>query len=163
VKRHYTGIEDGLAAGKRAGTEKFVELCIKHSGGKLWNNGTFGNRAKRGGSTMSVHATGRAMDLSYRNMKDGKRGGATPRKTAVEWCEIFTKNADLLGVECILDYFPQPFGRGWRCDRETGWKNYTKLEIHGAPNGDWLHVELSPAMADDPKRVIEAFAQIFPA
>jgi len=51
-----------------------------------------------------------------------------------------------------------PHGRGWRCDRAS-WNIYTKPEIHGAPMGDWVHFEISPAMADNPDAMREAFAQ----
>jgi hypothetical protein len=47
-----------------------------------------------------------------------------------------------------LDYFPQPHGRGWRCDR-AAWQDYKTKAITGAPGGDWLHIEIGPKFADD--------------
>jgi ankyrin repeat protein len=62
-------------------------------------------------------------------------------------------------LKFILDYFPIPHGRGWRCDR-SAWSVYTKEEIHGAPMGDWIHFELSPKMADDAEAMRAAFNAI---
>ena len=107
---------------------------------------------------MSVHATGRAVDLSYRHMPKQNRGIAEGgRKQAMEAIKFVVKNADAFGVEAIFDYFPMPHGRGWRCDRQS-WSIYTKKTISGAPMGDWLHFEISPAMANNPEAMREAFA-----
>jgi hypothetical protein len=74
-------------------------------------------------------------------------------------CKILVQNSELLGLEALFDYFPSPYGRGWMCNRNA-WSKYKKKTISGAPRGDWLHVELSPEMADSPAKVREAFAQI---
>jgi hypothetical protein len=150
--RPYTGTKDGIATGKRPGTEQFVNEIRKLTGGKLWNNGTWVVRSKAGKQTLSVHATGRAMDLSYR----GKRNG---RQAAEQIMELLVANNRLLQVECILDYFPAPYGRGWRCDRQA-WSTYKRPTITGAPGGDWIHIEISPRMADQPQRVVDAFAKV---
>ena len=150
--RRYTGTRDGVARGKRHGTEQWVKEVINLSGGVLWNNGTWVVRNQRGKPALSVHATGRAMDLSYRGKPNGRRA-------AERVIDILTANATLLGVELILDYFPTPHGRGWRCDRET-WQTYTKATLAGSPGGDWIHVEISPRMADSPQRVTAAFAKV---
>jgi hypothetical protein len=162
--RNYTGNKDGLGTGERKGLTVFIkELCKRYPA--LWNNGSFVNRSMRGSSAMSVHATGRAVDLSFRfvpnhkdasNTKGIKEGG---RKQAMEAMDFVVKHADAFGLECILDYFPIPHGRGWRCDRSS-WKVYTKSEIHGSPMGDWVHFELSPKMADDADGMRQAFANI---
>ena len=157
MKRPYTGNTDGLAQGERKGLAVFIkELCALYPA--LWNNGSFVNRSMRGKQgSLSVHATGRAVDLSYRYLIKEKRGikdGA--RKNAMEAIDFVVKNADLFGVEAILDYFPMPHGRGWRCDRSS-WTIYTKPELHGAPMGDWIHFEISPAMADNADAMREAF------
>ena len=159
MKRPYTGNNDGLASGERKGLKVFyTELTKLYP--SLWNNGSFVNRSMRGKKeSLSVHATGRAVDLSFRYLIKEKRGikdGA--RKNAMEAMDFVVKNADLFGLEAILDYFPMPHGRGWRCDR-GGWSVYTKATIHGAPMGDWTHFELSPAMADNPDAMREAFAK----
>lgn len=158
MKRHYTGNKDGAAKGLRPGMKVFIEEVIKLGNGAFWNNGDFGVRTMRGKESLSVHATGRAVDFSYRNMGKGK-GVPNGRREAVRMCKLLVTNADLLGLEALFDYFPAPHGRAWMCDRDA-WLNYKKETIHGAPKGDWLHAELSPEMADSPAKVREAFAKL---
>jgi len=158
VKRTYTGASDGPATRLRPGMKTFIDCTILLSNRALWNNGDYVNRNMRGKTTLSVHATGRAVDLSYRQV--GGKGVIEGRKHAAKWCKILSQNADTLGVEMIIDYYPEPFGRAWRCDR-AGWKRYTEQTVSGAPGGDWLHVEISPAMADNPQTVHAAFKQVF--
>ena len=163
--RAYTGNKDGLGTGERKGLTVFIkELCKRYPA--LWNNGSFVNRSMRGKQgVLSVHATGRAVDLSFKfkpNFKDSsntkgiKEGG---RKQAMQAVDFVVKHADAFGLECILDYYPIPHGRGWRCDRKA-WTVYTKSEIYGAPMGDWLHFEISPKMADDADAMRAAFSAI---
>lgn len=155
----YIGNSDGPATGKRAGTEEWVKQAAKWSNGALWNNGTFMVRDVKGKpGTMSVHATGRAMDLSYRKMDT--KGVAEGRKAAKAFMDVVVANANKLGVQMIIDYWPQPFGRAWRCDRQA-WKAYETKTVSGAPGGDWLHFELSPAMADNPEAVKTIFQAVF--
>ena len=149
--RKYTGTSDGPAKAKRHGTEEWVRQACNLTGGTLWNNGTWVVRPMRGKEGLSVHATGRAMDLSWRGKPNG-------RKQAEHLIDIITANNQLLGVEMILDYW-EGFGRGWRCDRQQ-WQVYDKPTIHGAPGGDWIHIEISPRMADSPHRVASAFAKV---
>jgi len=162
MKRPYTGNNDGLALGERKGLKVFyTELTKLYP--SLWNNGSFVNRSMRGKQgVLSTHATGRAVDLSFRfmpnhkdssNTKGIKEGG---RKQAMQAMDFVVNHADAFGLECILDYYPIPHGRGWRCDRSS-WQIYTKPEIHGAPMGDWIHFELSPAMADNADAMRQAF------
>jgi len=158
MNRPYTGTKDGISKGKRPGTEQWVKEISRLSGGALWNNGTWGVRDIRGTpGVLSVHATGRAMDLSYR--KTGNKGVPKGRQETMKVLRLIIPNAELLGIECVLDYFPQPWGRGWRCDRDA-WQRYTRKTISGAPGGDWLHVELSPLYADNPEIVTRAFQQL---
>lgn len=157
MKRPYTGNKDGAAKSLRPGTKVFINEVIALSNGALWNNGDFGIRNMRSKESLSVHATGRAVDLSYRHV-DGK-GVKNGRKEAIRICKILTDNADLIGLEAILDYFPKPHGRGWQCSRGA-WSAYKQHVISGAPSGDWLHLEISPDMADNPQKVKQAFAQI---
>ena len=153
----YTGNSDGAAAGPRAGMDEWIRQAIKYGAGAFWNNGSYGVRPMRGSESLSVHATGRAVDLSF--LKTDKHLTAN-RKGMVAFMDIVTANANALGLECILDYAPSPFGRGWRCDRQA-WKKYTKQEIHGAPSGTWCHFEITPAMADSPALVKQAFQRVF--
>jgi hypothetical protein len=157
-KRPYTGNKDGAAKGLRPGMKVFIDEVIKLSNGALWNNGDWGVRPMRGKEELSVHATGRAADLSYRHMPP-KKGIKNGRVEAVRVLKILQANADLLGIEAMFDYFPKPWGRAWMCSRDA-WSKYTKETIHGAPGGDWIHLEISPEMADDPKKMREAFQKL---
>ena len=154
MKRPYTGNRDGAAKGLRPGMKVFINEVIKLSNGALWNNGDFGIRNMRSKESLSVHATGRAVDLSYRHV--GGKGVKNGRREAVRICKILTQHADLIGLEAILDYFPKPHGRGWQCSRDA-WSAYKQHVISGAPSGDWIHLEISPDMADNPQKVKQAF------
>ena len=160
MSRPYTGNKDGEAKRLRAGMKTFIDRVIFLSDHALWNNGDFGVRNMRGKESLSVHACGRAVDFSYRKM--GNKGKDKGRQHALQWCKILASNADALGVEIIIDYFPKPYGRAWKCDRHA-WRKYSRPTVGGAPSGDWLHVELSPAMADSPAAVEAAFMKIFAA
>ena len=154
--RPYTGNTDPVTA-PRAGMDEWIRQAIKYGGGAFWNNGSWGIRNMRGSDQVSVHACGRAVDLSYR---PSEKQPTANRKATIAFINIVLANANELGVECVLDYFPKAFGRGWRCDRQR-WKSYSKPEIHGAPGGDWLHVEINPQMADAPNLVKQAFQRVF--
>jgi hypothetical protein len=159
--RDYIGNADGAAPAPRAGMDAWIKCAIKYSNKSLWNNGSWGQRDMKGKpGSLSVHATGRAVDLSYRYFADTKKGVPTGRKTSLEFINKVVANANALGVQAILDYFPKPFGRGWRCDRQA-WSSYSKPDISGAPGGDWWHVEITPAMADNPQAVEAAFLLVF--
>ena len=156
--RPYTGNSDGAAAGPIPGMDEFIRQCIKYSNGALFNNGSWGVRPMRGSENLSVHATGRAVDLGYTK---SDKYPTVNRKGAIAFINTVLANANELGVECVLDYFPKPFGRGWRCDRQA-WKSYSKPEIHGAPGGLWLHVEVSPMFVKQPANLIQqAFKRVF--
>ncbi len=106
---------------------------------------------------MSVHATGRAVDLSYRGSAQRPKAN---RKNALAFIEIVVANANELGVQMIIDYFPKEFGRAWRCDRQA-WLKYSKPTVSGAPGGDWFHVEIDPIKADSVIAVKAAFLKVF--
>ena len=154
--RKYTGNSDGVSkSGKaRPGTEKLVELC-----GKRWkfsNMGIFSNRTmnnpkavKGDPKWLSVHATGRACDLGYKD-----------RASAVQAWDWFLAHTAELGIEEMHDYAYDDnvkdkvlgWGRGYRCSRGEGAKGvkiYNEKENAGSQGGKWLHIELSPEMADD--------------
>jgi len=153
----YTGNRDGDHGKARPGLLEFVKTIEQVTDGALWNNGTYASRNMRGKGSLSVHATGRAVDLSWRKL--GTKGRRNGRAVAQWLCDVLVNNAETLGVECVLDYWPKPHGRGYRCDRD-GWLNYKSATIGGAPDGDWLHVELSPRMADSPTLVREAWSDV---
>jgi hypothetical protein len=159
AKKTYTGNKDGVAAGERPGLTELIKHLVYLSEGALWNNGTFVNRPMRGSKNLSVHATGRAVDLSYR--KTPTKGRRKGRQYGKHIAEFLVRHSDELGIEMVLDYFPKPHGRGYNWTRGT-WQKYTKPTIHGAPGGDWIHVELSPAWADSKQKVRDSFLKIFP-
>ncbi len=156
--RDYIGNADGPAAGPRAGMNEFIKQVIHHSGGALWNNGSYGQRDMKGKpGSLSVHATGRAVDMSYRG---SARHPQASRKSALPFVEKLCAHANELGIQMVIDYFPAPHGRAWRCDRQA-WSKYTKPTVSGAPTGDWFHIEISPQAADSVIFVKAAFLKVF--
>jgi len=158
--RPYTGF-NGIAPGITGGLAQWIVEARRTSLGALWNNGAYGVRDMRGkpGHT-SVHATGRAVDLSFRKQQH-KPNLPSGRHAMYEWLERVVLHANTLGVELIIDYFPLDFGRAWRCDRQA-WLDYDKPTVSGAPKGDWIHVEISPAFSKSATTVRKAFASVFP-
>jgi hypothetical protein len=160
MARKYTGY-DRTATRKRAGMENLIRTISFLSGGGLWNNGSLVVRPMRGKPDMSVHATGRAVDLSWRKMPSGSGiNGYGNYGRAVEWMEFLAQHAEVLDIEAIFDYHNQPFGRGWRCDRGT-WTVYTKRAFSGAPGGDWIHIEIGNKYADNPAFYEKKFTELF--
>ena len=159
------------------GTVEWVKQANITSGGAVWNNGHYVMRNIRGTGTdtirgvISNHAKGVAMDLSYRRIEAKKLGVPNARIKALTWLNTVLDNYELLGVQCVLDYYPDNFGRGWRVDRVDGlqqkahnhqaWVSYARPTIHGAPGGDWLHIEITLGMANNAERVKKAFEQAF--
>ena len=156
--RDYIGNADGPSPKPRAGMDAWIKLAIAHSNGVFFNNGSYGQRDAKGKpGTLSVHATGRAVDLSYR--KTEKNPNAN-RKNALAFINKVLEHANELGVQAVLDYFPKGHGAGWRCDRQT-WEKYTKHTITGSPGGDWFHIEITPQAADSVIWVKAAFLKVF--
>ena len=143
--RDYIGNADGASPAPRAGMNEWIKQALAASNGALWNNGSWGQRDVKGKpGTMSVHATGRAVDLSYRKTEKYPKAN---RKDALAFINTVVANANDLGVQMIIDYFPKEFGRAWRCDRQA-WLKYSKPTVSGAPGGDWFHIEITPQAAD---------------
>ena len=151
--RPYTGATDP-AKGARAGTKRFQDLMVFLFGMK--SLGIYANRPVRGGTGLSVHATGRACDL-----------GGTPKqiKEAIDFLYAFR---DRLEVEAIHDYqghwiATRGYGAAYRCNRDTGgklsgWRIYSQPTI--GKGGPWTHYEISPTMASSPDRVDATFTAI---
>lgn len=158
MKRPYTGNKDGLAKGATSGLNALVKEISTYSSGALWNNGTFVNRPMRGKESLSVHATGRAADISWRKMEH--KGVKNGRPQAEIMMNFLVANADALGIEMVIDYNYAPHGRAWRCDRDA-WQIYNKETVHGTPNGDWFHVEVSPEMSQKPHIISAVFTEKF--
>lgn len=162
MTRPYTGY-DRTATGITPGLQRLVDYCTFLTGNGLWNNGTWANRTMRGKPSTSVHATGRAVDLSWRRMPAKKKGtgkGFGDYQQAVNFIDFLVEHQELLLLELVIDYHPKPHGRAWRCDRQT-WRTYTTSTVAGAPGGDWFHLEISPRRANDPGYYDRAFTQIF--
>jgi hypothetical protein len=137
---------------------EFIKQVIHHSDGALWNNGSYGQRDVRSKpGTLSVHATGRAVDMSYRG---SARHPQSSRKSALPFVEKLVANANELGIQMVIDYFPSPYGRAWKCDRQA-WSKYSKPTVSGSPGGDWFHIEISPQAADSVIFVKAAFLKVF--
>ncbi len=74
--RDYIGNADGASPAPRAGMNEWIKQAIAASNGALWNNGSWGQRDMRGKpGSLSVHATGRAVDLSYRKSEKNPKAG----------------------------------------------------------------------------------------
>lgn len=133
-------------------------IVYAHRVGGLKNLGSWVVRKQKSSATVnrkelaSVHGTGRAVDLGYTGIRNGRR-------KCLSFISLLTANADLLGVELILDYQPAPFGRGWKSERGS-WQNYDKPTIAGAPGGRWIHIELSPAHLKSTETVVKAWEQV---
>jgi len=166
-----------VVTGPLGGTEEWARQAAATSNGALWNNGTYAFRDMRGTGSdttrgiISNHARGVAMDLSWRRIEPRRLGVPNGRIKALTWLNTVLDNWELLGVQLVLDYFPE-HGRGWRVDRAgtsipkahaaEAWIRYTRPTIHGAPGGDWFHIEITLGMANNPQRVKDAFAKAFP-
>ena len=149
MTKPYTGF-DKLAKSLGPGVKTLQNWILFTGAGQLQNLGGYANRTKRGSQDMSVHAAGRAIDIGWtkRDVIDG----------TIFW---LLWNAETLGVEMLADYWPQPFGRAWRCDR-WDWKVYDKKTIAGAPGGRWIHVEISPDMAASSAKMEAAIRKTMP-
>ena len=156
-----------VVTNKLPGTERWVQLANKYSGGALWGNGTFVFRDIRGKpGKISNHARGVAMDLSYRFIEPRKLGVSDGRAKAITFLQTVLDNWELLGVQLVIDYWPEPWGRSWRCDRATAdpkqaWRKALTKTFTGAPGGDWWHIEITPELANDPQQVKQVFAKVF--
>jgi hypothetical protein len=162
MTRPYTGF-NGVATSVRPGLQRLVDYCTFLTGNGLWNNGTYVNRPMRGKPSTSVHATGRAVDLSWRKMPATKTRAARGYgnyNDGKAFIDFLITHQELLLLEIVLDYWGHPHGQGWRCDRQT-WVQYDRPTIGGAPGGDWFHLEISPRQANNPAYYDKAFRHIF--
>jgi len=129
-------------------TAKLVELCGKRWG--LTSLGTYANRPMRSGAGLSVHATGFAADLKYKD--------ETQARAIWDW---FLTNSQALGL-CEMHWYNYgDYGAGYRCSRgegKTGVKVFTATDNAGSYEGNpnWFHIELASQTA-------EHFDQVFRA
>lgn len=158
MPRKYTGNSDGNHGGPREGTQELLRMASKRWG--FTNLGIYVNRRMNNFKAaadpdnpkwLSVHATGRAVDLGYKN-----------RANAVAFWNFLIFNSEQLGIEEIHDYaYKNPkqnprdkvaWGAGYRCSRGEGMAGiriFDSKNNAGTPSGRWIHVELSPEMAND--------------
>jgi hypothetical protein len=89
----------------------------------------------RNGAGLSVHATGYAADLKYKDEAQAR----------IIW-DWFLANSKALGL-CELHWYAYgSYGAGYRCSRGEGVKGvkvFTATDNAGTPGGAWLHVEVS--------------------
>ena len=146
----YTGADK--VGHRRPGTDGFVRAVSRASGRKLYSLGTFMVRTKRGKNTLSVHATGRAMDIGRSKWRTLGGGSRAYLLEVIDW---MVANCEAMGLEMIVDYqwtgkLPNgkpAAGRVWKCDR-CAWKAQVPGSIQGAGSGTWIHVELDGKHAD---------------
>jgi hypothetical protein len=104
----------------------------------------------RNNAGLSVHATGYAADLKYKD--------ETQAREIWDW---FLANSKALGL-CEMHWYAYgDFGAGYRCSRgegKTGVKIYTATDNAGSYEGNpnWFHIELA-------NQTPEHFEQIFRA
>ena len=97
--------------------------------------------------TISNHAKGVAVDLSYRYNSSNGIG----RKKSLPYIIKLLENADTLGIELVIDY---ALMRSWKCDRGTWIKgNYQ--------TGDWYHIEVNPVIAHSEELAKQAWNKVF--
>ncbi len=134
----YTGNADANPKGQATEQAlKFAQIMNDRWG--FTNLGIYAYRPMRGFTNLSVHATGRAIDLGYKQ-------SFQPRVSEI--CDWLAESYLTLGIEEIHQYSWEgsEWGRGFRCcrDGKPGWKTWTVDANGGTPGGKWIHVELSP-------------------
>ena len=163
TKRPYTGF-DKVGTATHPAAKKLAELLGKRY--KMSYMGGLVVRAMRSAPAsvqklaptdprckpyMSVHASGRAVDV-----------GSNDPKILAAVFEFLVDNADELFIEEVHQYnFKAPgakkaWGRGYRCSRANknrGIVNWDAKNNGGTPGGMWIHYEVAPHA--DPK-ILEA-------
>ena len=151
----YTGF-DGNVSARRPAMDAWIKNALTYS--DLKNLGSWLVRDQKSAGKVnhkgipSVHGTGRAVDIGFSGVKNG-------RLKALNLMRVLTSNYEILGVELILDYYPKAFGRGWRADRKT-WQKYSKPTIAGAPGGKWIHIEVSPDVLKNVENINKVWREI---
>jgi hypothetical protein len=131
-----------------AGMDVWIRRAVRHSDKSLWNNGSWIIREIKGKpGTISNHAKGVAVDLSYRYNSSTNAG----RKKSMPYINKLLQNADTLGIQLVIDY---GLNRSWKCDRGT-W-------IRGKfASGDWYHIEVDPVICNSPELAKQAWDKVF--
>ena len=129
-------------------TSKLVELCKARWG--LVSLGTYANRPMRNNAGLSVHATGYAADLKYKD--------ETQAREIWDW---FLANSKALGL-CEMHWYAYgDYGAGYRCSRgegKAGVKIFTAEDNAGSYEGspNWFHIELANQTPENFEKVFRA-------
>jgi hypothetical protein len=144
----YTVNAAPVATRPLAGMDVWIRRAVRHSDKSLWNNGSWIIREIKGKpGTISNHAKGVAVDLSYRYNSSTNAG----RKKSMPYINKLLQNADTLGIQLVIDY---GLNRSWKCDRGT-W-------IRGKfASGDWYHIEVDPVICNSPELAKQAWDKVF--
>ena len=119
-------------------TAKLVDLCNRRW--KTTNLGTYVNRQMRGSNNLSVHATGFAADIKYKDEKQARE--------MWDWFlgkSELGEHSKILGICEIHWYSFGEYGAGYRCSRgegKAGVKIFTATDNAG-PGDGWLHIEVA--------------------
>ena len=160
--RPYTGTQDAPGTKTAEGCLELMRLLNKTWGFTF--HGGFNNRPILSGPSkgkLSVHATGRAIDVKYPRTRYG-------RNQAVQVWVWLMQNSATLQIEAAHDYAYQKlgdrraYGRGYQCSRGEGCDPGAVVEFDskrnaGSLGGNWLHIELAPALAHDRKALRDAW------
>mgnify|MGYP003640752080 CR=1 FL=1 len=120
------------------------------------NLGCYGDRAKTGGSTPSLHRDGRAIDIGW--LDDGTLYLAEREEAFAHLVE----HADALGLQIVLNYRRDGFGgTRWRLPYYVG-DPKAGLGTWSSP-GHWLHIERTNAGADDKRAIADIIGAGTPA
>ncbi len=79
------------------------------------------------------------------------RGRQDGRRVSLAYMNKLLQNADTLGIQLVIDY---ALNRSWKCSRGTWIAG--KFE-----SGDWYHIEVDPAMCNDPELAKAAWDKVF--
>ena len=164
MPRKYSYYPSFDGGGPQEGTLKLVDFCKRRW--KCKSLGVYQVRLMRNdhtkgmkitdpdaGKWLSTHATGAAADIQYPNEKVAREmWDWFLGKSVIDGKEV--EHSLVLGIEEVHWYAFGDFGAGFRCSRgegKSGVKIFTKDSNAGSYQGspNWLHIELSPAMAKD--------------
>jgi hypothetical protein len=136
-----------------AGMDYWITRAVKHSNKSLWNNGSWIIRdIKNKPGTISNHAKGVAVDLSYRLVaNEVGKSIYMGRQRSLPYIIKLLENADTLGIELVIDY---ALMRSWKCDRGTWIKGNFQT-------GDWYHIEVNSVMCHSPELAKQAWNKVF--
>lgn len=135
----YVGAGTVPSDGPTVGIENWKRYVVGRWPGGV-DLGTWNVRTIRGGSTLSVHAVGRAWDWRYAN--------PGPGRVAAEEAMTFTiANHELLGIQAIHDYVQCRIWRSNRPGSGAGWKQQKPGNGMGEAWAEWLHFEVHPDSA----------------